>query len=36
MVQQTGFSPGEVEAAVDDLTAEGLVRKDDGVFQIAD
>lgn len=36
MVQQTGFSPGEVEAAVDDLTAEGLVRKDKGVFQIAD
>ena len=37
IVQQTGFSPSEVEAAVDDLSAEGLVRRDiGGTYQIAE
>jgi A/G-specific adenine glycosylase len=37
VVQQTGFSPGEVEAAVDDLSAEGLVREDNnGELHIAE
>ena len=37
IVQQTGFSPGEVEAAISDLSAEGLVeRHPDGVWQIAE
>lgn len=37
IVQQTGFSPGEVEAAINDLSAEGLVERDpDGVWQIAE
>lgn len=37
IVQQTGFSPSEVEAAISDLSAEGLVQCDaDGVWRIAE
>lgn len=37
IVQQTGFSPSEVEAAVDDLSVEGLVRREiGGTYQIAE
>jgi A/G-specific adenine glycosylase len=35
--QQTGFSVGEVESAVADLAAEGLIRRSaDGIYRIAD
>jgi len=37
IVQQTGFSPSEVEAAISDLSTEGLVQRDaDGIYQIAE
>jgi A/G-specific adenine glycosylase len=37
VVQQTGFSPGEVEAAITDLSAEGLIQRDvDGAWRIAE
>ena len=37
IVQQTGFSPSEVEAAINDLSTEGLVQQGaDGIYQIAE
>jgi len=37
IVQQTGFSPGQVEAAINDLAAEGLVRRNrNGIYEIAE
>lgn len=37
IVQQTGFSPSEVEAAIDDLSAEGLVERNaGGAWRIAE
>ena len=37
IVQETGFSPGQVEAAINNLAAEGLIQRDvGGVYQIAE
>lgn len=37
IVQQTGFSPGQVESAIDNLAAEGLIQRDvGGAYQIAE
>ena len=37
IVQQTGFAPAAVEAAINDLVAEGLVRRDvGGAYRIAE
>ena len=37
IVQETGFSPGQVEAAINNLATEGLIQRDvGGVYQIAE
>lgn len=37
LVQETGFSPGQVESAIDNLAAEGLIQRDvGGAYQIAE